>query len=117
MQDRPTAVEMLEAVAAFLEEDLMPTLTGRLSFHTRVAVNLLRILAREWQLEPGHRDADRAGMTALLGHDGDPQQLLDELAGELRSGQMDDRFGEVLSYLRQAALRKLEIASPRSPIL
>ena len=37
MQDRPTAVELLEAIREFLEQDVMPTVEGRVRFHSRVA--------------------------------------------------------------------------------
>lgn len=47
MQDRPTIDELLEAVAGFLSDDVMPNTQGRLSFHARVAGNVLQMLRRE----------------------------------------------------------------------
>jgi aminoglycoside phosphotransferase (APT) family kinase protein len=44
---RPTARELLEAVRGFLTEDVMPGTTGQLSFHARVAANMLAIVERE----------------------------------------------------------------------
>ena len=41
MQDRPTALELLAAVRAFLEDDVLPCLEGRKRFHGPVAVNIL----------------------------------------------------------------------------
>ena len=52
MQDRPTAVELLEAVREFLGQDVMPAVEGRVRFHTRVAVNALGMLERELRLGP-----------------------------------------------------------------
>ena len=34
MQDRPTAVELLEAIREFLEQDVMPAVEGRVQFHS-----------------------------------------------------------------------------------
>jgi aminoglycoside phosphotransferase (APT) family kinase protein len=44
---RPTAREILDAVRGFLTEDVMPATSGRLSFHARVAANMLGIVERE----------------------------------------------------------------------
>src|SRR5215831_16801683 len=67
MQDRPTAVELLAAVRAFLERDLLPDLQGRKRFHALVAANVLAIVARELELgepslvEEWHRLRDLLG--------------------------------------------------------
>ena len=106
MQDRPTAPELLLAIAAFLEDDIQPQLSGRPQFHTRVAVNLLRILEREWRLGPEHDAADRAAL-ADLGDDS-PTGLADQI----RSGALDGRHEDVLEALRGIARRKLEVAKP-----
>jgi aminoglycoside phosphotransferase (APT) family kinase protein len=47
---RPTARELLEAVRGFLTEDVSPGTTGQLSFHARVASNMLAIVERELAL-------------------------------------------------------------------
>ncbi len=49
---RPTASELLDAVAGFLTDDVMPATTGQLAFHARVAANVLGIVAREMELGP-----------------------------------------------------------------
>jgi aminoglycoside phosphotransferase (APT) family kinase protein len=48
---RPTASELLDAVRGYLTDDVLPATTGQLSFHARVAANVLGIVARE--LEAG----------------------------------------------------------------
>jgi len=48
---RPTASELLDAVRGYLYEQVMPATSGQLSFHARVAANVLAIVARE--LEAG----------------------------------------------------------------
>jgi aminoglycoside phosphotransferase (APT) family kinase protein len=52
LHGRPTARELLEAVRGFLTEDVMPATTGRLSFHARVASNMLAIVERELAQAP-----------------------------------------------------------------
>jgi len=46
MQDRPTAVELLDALATYLEEEVGPELEGPLVYRTRVAMNLLSVVRR-----------------------------------------------------------------------
>jgi len=47
---RPTASELLDAVRAFLTDEVMPGTGGRLAFHARVAANVVGIVARELEL-------------------------------------------------------------------
>ena len=112
LQDRPTARELLEAVAGFLEHDAAPVLDARLRFHARVAANALRILEREWELEPAQRERQRALLTGLLGHDGEPAALWAELAAAVREGALDGRRAELLAVLREITAQKLAIANP-----
>ena len=112
LQDRPTAVELLDAVAGFIEQDVAPGLDARLRFHARVAVNVLRILRREWELGPGQREEQRALLAGLLGHDGEPGELWAELAGAIRAGALDGRRADVVAALREITAQKLAIANP-----
>ena len=62
MQDRPTATELLEALASFLGEELAGKVEGGLRFKVLVAANVAGIVARELRL--GH-DQDRAQLSRL----------------------------------------------------
>ena len=55
---RPTAREILFAVREYLTEDVMPSTTGRLSFHARVAANMLAVVERELAQPPVAHDGD-----------------------------------------------------------
>ena len=44
---RPTAAELIAAVAEFLETDVRESTAGQINFHSRVAANALRIVERE----------------------------------------------------------------------
>jgi hypothetical protein len=113
--DRPTAPELLDAVTEFLEHDLQPALDGRLAFHTRVAVNALRIARRELELGPQLDAARRAGLPRLLDVPVDsspPRDLEIELARRVRAGALDDRRPELVDYLRATLRIQLDIAHP-----
>ena len=112
MQDRPSAVELLDAIREFLEHDVMPAAEGRVQFHSRVAVNALGMLERELRLGPELDAADRARLSALLGHDADLPALTAELAGRIRDGSLDDRRGEVISAVRESVRAKLVVSNP-----
>jgi hypothetical protein len=64
---RPTARELLDAVRGYLTEDVMPGTTGRLSFHARVAANMLAIVERELaQDTPEHAGDDWASLAMAV---------------------------------------------------
>jgi hypothetical protein len=67
LQDRPTAAELLDTVAAYLETELMPALDGPLAYRTRVAANLVRILERETALGPDSLKREHELLCGLLG--------------------------------------------------
>ncbi|HUF83655.1 MAG TPA: DUF6285 domain-containing protein [Acidimicrobiia bacterium] len=115
LQDRPTAPELLEAVREHLEGDVMTAdaLSGRARFHARVAANVLGIVERELRLGPGLDAAERERLTALLGHDGEVDELLAELARRIRDGSLDDRHDEVVATVRASVRAKLEVANPK----
>jgi Domain of unknown function (DUF6285) len=96
MPDRPTALELLEAVTEFLGAEVLPTVTDpRLRFRTLVALNALGI---------AYRELDRPSNTVLL----DREQLAD-LARRIRSGDPPD---DVLATLKAHVAAKLEISNP-----
>ena len=112
-QDRPTANELVTAVREFLEHDVMPATEGRVQFHTRVAVNVLNIVARELELGDGFAAHEGERAAALLGHDGAVDDLERELAALIRSGTLDEGTGDaVRAHVRATVREKLLIANP-----
>ncbi|HLI28006.1 MAG TPA: DUF6285 domain-containing protein [Chloroflexota bacterium] len=116
MQDRPTLDELLEAVAGFLEQEVLPTLgDARLRFRTLVALNALGIARRELADEARHVAADLHDLARLLGHAppapgrAGVEALLRELAARIRAGQAPP---DTLPALQQLVRRKLLVASP-----
>lgn len=111
-QDRPTAGDLVIAVREFLERDVMAATDGRVQFHTRVAVNVLNIVARELELGVGLARAETERAATLLGHDGDPRDLERELAAAIRSGALDNQLPEIRAHVRATVREKLLIANP-----
>jgi hypothetical protein len=112
-QDRPTANELVTAVREFLERDVMPATEGRVQFHTRVAINVLNIVARELDLGDGFAEHERERAAALLGHDGTVDDLENELAAAIRSGALTEGPDhEVRAHVRETVREKLLIANP-----
>ena len=66
MQPRPTAIELLAAVASVIEEQLVPALTGPAQHHARVAASLVGIVERELRLGPEADALERASLMPLL---------------------------------------------------
>jgi hypothetical protein len=107
--DIPDAAGLVEAVREFLARDVMGATSGRVQFHTRVAINVLGMVERE--LAEGAEQAVRhAGGLAALGVASDA-----ELAAGIRSGAMDDRLAEVAAFVRETVRDKLGVANPRYP--
>jgi hypothetical protein len=126
MQDRPTAIELLEAAADFVDREIVPATSGRVQFQSRVVGNVMRIVAREIAMEDRLvRDEVRA-LSALLGEtEPDPRGLNDlhkaafglneRLSGRIRAGDADRGpwREKVLRAVRQTVEDKLKIANPR----
>ncbi|MDB5479350.1 MAG: hypothetical protein JWO83_403, partial [Caulobacteraceae bacterium] len=83
MYDQPTASELLAGVAGFLRDEVSPTLSGRLAFHARVAVNVLEMVRRELALGPAAVEGEAARLKALLGRDAPLPELEQALCGAI----------------------------------
>jgi len=111
--DRPSAPELLEAVREFLETEVQPNLEGSVAFHTRVAVNVLKIVERELANGLTLAVEEKARLVELLGHDGDLDTLANELTEAIRAGRMDVRTSGLTEHLRSTTMAKLAIDNPR----
>ena len=115
-QDRPTASELLIAIADFLREEALPALDRaepRLGFQTRVAVNALAILERESRLGPAADVREQARLARLLERDGTLDALNRELARQLRAGERDESDREMMAHLEATIADKIAIANPK----
>jgi hypothetical protein len=105
--DRPTASELIESVREWLERDVLPSVEGRLGFHTRVAMNSLDMVIRE--LESQETDhAVHADVLSSLGVASD-----EELAHRIREGHFDDALAQLVETLRPVIENKVRVANPK----
>jgi hypothetical protein len=92
--DRPTALELIEAVTEFLAAEVLPTATDhRLRFRTLVALNALGIAYRELQAGVVAADEDEAA----------------SLARRIRAGDVRE---DDLVWLKEHVAAKLRISNP-----
>ena len=99
LHNRPTAAELVAAVAEFLETDVRAGTTGAVNFHARVAANVLRTVEREL--------LDDSAAPDLLGY---PDEAA--LAAAIRRGDLDGRGGDVVSCLRALVAHRLAVSHP-----
>jgi hypothetical protein len=102
----PTKAELVEAVREFIERDVMDATEGRVKFHARVAVNVLRMVERELALGDEQAAAHRRGLEEL--------GVADEraLAEAVKDGTLDDRADEVRAFVTETVRAKLDVANP-----
>lgn len=104
LNGRPTAAELVVAVAEFLETEVRANTAGAVNFHALVAANALRIVEREL-LDAGAPDA-----LAALQRLGYPDEAA--LSSAIRAGELDHRDQDVLAGLRTVVGHRLAISHP-----
>ncbi|MED5812222.1 DUF6285 domain-containing protein [Mycolicibacterium sp. 050232] len=104
---RPTAAELVAAVAEFLDTEVRDSdsVAAPVKFQARVAANALRMVERE--LSAGKAAPAAEAALAGLG-------FTDEaaLAAAIRAGELDDRADEVTACLRVLVRQRLAAAHP-----
>ncbi|HEY1841859.1 MAG TPA: DUF6285 domain-containing protein [Mycobacterium sp.] len=103
---RPTAAELIDAVAEFLETDVRESTAGQVNFHARVAANALRIVERELLADAKAAD----GVLDALARVGCVDEA--ELAAAIRAGELDGDADGVQAALRALVGRRLSVAHP-----
>lgn len=123
MQDRPTASELLDAVAGFLRERAQHARDRWERFQFLVAANSLGIVRRELELEEQAVLAEWEGLDSLLGGEAMPLRHRDRvgrlrernaaLCEAIRAGQFDGpREFALKQHLYRTVTDKVRIASP-----
>jgi hypothetical protein len=105
--DRPDASSLIDAVRAFLADEVATGEDERLRFHALVAASVLTIAQRELLLKDDHGAAHRRRLETLGCRDEA------ELAEAIRDGRLDHRFDEVTAAVRDTVTDKLLVANPR----
>ncbi len=125
MKDYPPADELLEAVAAFLDEEVKPLLKGGKRFKSIVAANACRVVAREAAGKTALVEEQRHGLGELLGKDGEltaavpgDDSSADELGRELCAAIAEGAYDQgrsreqLLAWLRADVEARLRINDP-----
>jgi hypothetical protein len=106
LHGRPTAAELVDAVAGFLRDELAGVIEGPLKHQVRIAVHALEIVGRELALGPDQAAVHRARLEAL-GVTTDA-----ELAEGIKAGRFDEQPG-LVDALRADTRDRLLVANPR----
>ncbi|MGH7950082.1 MAG: DUF6285 domain-containing protein [Candidatus Binataceae bacterium] len=104
---------LLEAAVKYLEEELMPTLSGYYRFQTRVTVNVLNTVRRELELCDSQAGAELERLTALLGRGGDVESLSRELAEKIRTGGVAIDDPQLRTHIRESLREALAVNNPK----
>ena len=112
MRDKPSGDLLVEAVARFLREELLPQLDATAGFKTRVAANALDIAIREMRGGAAADASEINRLASLLGHDGDLATLNRELCAAIRAGDVTLATSGLSEHLWATTLDKLAIEQP-----
>jgi len=128
VNDRPTARELLEAVESFLRDEVVEALDGHVKYQTRVAANVVGIVAREIGCEDRHLAGEWQRLGVLFDDSSSPpadreqlraglREKTEKLVERIRAGDADDGpwRDAVVAHLKQTVADKLEVAKPSAP--
>jgi len=103
----PDAATLLRAAVKYLEEELMPTLSGYHRFKTRVTANVLNTIRREHEMHDQQAAAEAQRLSELLGQDckvGEVEALSQQLAKRIRSGLISIESPALRAHIRKVAV-------------
>ncbi|AJA64614.1 MULTISPECIES: DUF6285 domain-containing protein [Bradyrhizobium] len=112
MQDEPTPIELIKAVADFLRNDITPLISGHQAFKLRVAVNILDLVTRQLTQEEGGDAREVERLRALLGMDGSVADLNRALADRIARGEIDLATPGLAEHLWATTMDKLAVDQP-----
>jgi len=110
MPDAPT---LLRAAIKYLEDELMPELSGYHRFKCRVTVNVLSTVKRELEQRTDFDEKEIGRLEALLGHTGNLPELSAELAGTIRAGRLSPEDPQLRQHIRASLREALSVNNPR----
>jgi len=126
MQDRPTAIELLEAAAQFVEREIVSVTEGQRQFQSRVVANVMRMVAREIEMGESLMRAEVDALAALLSEQKPHLHVTNDvrnaalkfnemLSEKIRKGEADRGSfrARVFKTVRGIVEDKLRIANPR----
>jgi hypothetical protein len=112
MQDEPTPIELIKAVADFLRNEITPAITGHNAFKLRVGINALDLVTRQLALAEAGDAAEAARLKQLLGMEGSLIELNRALADRIAKGELDLQTPGLTEHLWQTTMDKLAVDQP-----
>ena len=113
MQDRPTAAEILDAMAADLYSEVREWVPRERRFRVLVLANLCAVIARELRAGEEPDRADAQLFSELTGREyTNSREGARALAAAIRMGDLDEGLPNAIEALRAHVQRKLDIARP-----
>lgn len=125
MQDRPTAVEFLDALRDFMRDRAENARDRWERFQFQVAANSIDILRREAELEDGFMRQEWSGLDRLLGPEEVPdaqaaltvrlRERNEELVRLIQAGHYDEgaEEGRLLPHIWETVTNKVRVANPK----
>jgi hypothetical protein len=112
MQDQPTPVEIMGAVAEFLRTVVAVEANARTAFVARVAANALEISRRHLTIGVVAEAEELTRLQAILGHAGSLDDLTAEFSQKISTGELGLENPGVADQLWAATLAKLAVDQP-----
>jgi hypothetical protein len=112
MQDQPTPVELINAVAEFLRTDIAPQLSGHAAFKLRVGLNALDLVVRQLTHEATSDAAETERLSKLLGTPGSLEDLNRLLSARIASGEAGFQTPGLTEHVWKTTMDKLAIDQP-----
>ena len=112
MQDEPTPIELLKAVADFLRNEITPAIKGHNAFKLRVGINALDLVTRQLTLADDRDATEAARLQQLLGADGSLIELNRALSDRIAKGEVDLATPGLSEHLWQTTMDKLAVDQP-----
>ena len=119
-QDRPTASELLAAIADFLREEATPVLDRaepRLAFQMRVAAEFARHPRARGQARSGRRRARARTAGAVAGPRRHAGRAQPRACAAARTGERDERDPALMAHLDATIADKIAIANPEVEVM
>jgi hypothetical protein len=110
-QDNPAFVELLRTVREFID-DITPKLEGQDRYHGLVASYLLSITERESALGEAIDREEAAALAACTGTHAPLPEAWATLARDIRRGQCDERWDELMTLVTSHVVNKVRVSKP-----
>jgi hypothetical protein len=111
--NRPTELELLNAVQEFLRTEVLPLLDGDQKYHLQVSLSALAIVGREIASSAQLDDAEHGRLASLLGVEDTRDRLNTLLARRIRERQLSYRDASLMQHLMRTAMGKMSIDNPK----